>query len=160
MGTGGPRWTRSRGTPPDGAPRSASASASSQWAPSVSVGHRGIAPPDACSRSNTCPSTSSDALPPALTNRTSAIMDQRPAVRVRSATPPGSAVRESRSGLHVGRHRAFDHLVDEAVVLGLLGREPAIAVEVLLDALHRLAGVQRDALGHHPLQVDDLLGLD
>src|SRR3954451_12092246 len=53
-----------------------------------------------------------------------------------------------------------DHLVDEAVIERLLGREPAVAVGVLLDALDGLTGVEGDALGHHPLGVDDLLGVD
>ncbi len=39
-------------------------------------------------------------------------------------------------------------------------REPAVPVRVGLDPLDRLAGVEGDPLGHHPLQVDDLLGLD
>ena len=56
--------------------------------------------------------------------------------------------------------RTVDDLVDEAVLAGLVGGEPAVAVRVGLDALERLAGVEGDALGHHPLQVDDLLGLD
>ena len=60
----------------------------------------------------------------------------------------------------VASRRPVDHLVDEAVLPGLLGGEPAVAVGVGLDALDRLAGVEGDALGHHPLQVDDLLGLD
>src|ERR1700722_7379414 len=54
----------------------------------------------------------------------------------------------------------IDHLVDKAVVLRLVRGEPAVAVRVGLDPLNRLAGVERDALGHHPLQVDDLLRLD
>jgi hypothetical protein len=37
-------------------------------------------------------------------------------------------------------------VVDEAVVLGLLRREPAVPVGVLLDLLDRLAGVEGDAL--------------
>ena len=38
--------------------------------------------------------------------------------------------------------------------------KPAIPVGVGLDPLDRLAGVVGDPFGHHPLQVDDLLGLD
>ena len=53
-----------------------------------------------------------------------------------------------------------DDLVDEAVVLRLVGGEPAVAVRVPLDALDRLAGVKRDPFCHHPLQVNDLLRLD
>ena len=54
----------------------------------------------------------------------------------------------------------LDHLVDESVLAGLLRREPAVAVGVGLDPLHRLAGVEGDPLGEHALEVDDLLGLD
>ena len=39
-------------------------------------------------------------------------------------------------------------LVDEAVLLGLLGGEPAVAVGVALDLLDGLAGVLGDELGH------------
>ena len=56
--------------------------------------------------------------------------------------------------------RAVDDLVDEAVLAGLFGGEPAVAVRVGLNPLERLPGVEGDALGHHPLEVDDLLGLD
>ena len=40
----------------------------------------------------------------------------------------------------------LDDLVDQAVVLGLLGGEPAVAVSVGLDLLDRLAGVQGDQI--------------
>ena len=53
-----------------------------------------------------------------------------------------------------------DDVVDEAVVLGLLGREPAVAVGVDDDLLDRLAGVVGDPLGQQPLGVGHLLGLD
>ena len=43
-----------------------------------------------------------------------------------------------------------DDVVDEAVLLRLLGGEPAVAVGVLLDLLDRLAGVEGDALVQHP----------
>src|SRR5919112_5538958 len=61
-----------------------------------------------------------------------------------------------------GRHLlgAADDVVDEAVVLGLLRGEPAVAVGVLLDLLHRLSGVERDPLLHDALGVEHLLGLD
>ena len=51
-------------------------------------------------------------------------------------------------------------MVDDPVVLGLLGREPAVTVEVDLDLLDLLARVLGDALGHDPLGVHDLLGVD
>src|SRR5689334_9021004 len=54
----------------------------------------------------------------------------------------------------------FDHLVNEAILLGLSSREPPVPVGVGLDALHLLSGVVSDSLGHHLLQVDDLLCLD
>ena len=55
---------------------------------------------------------------------------------------------------------AQDDLVDEAVVLGALGGEPAVALAVGLDLLERLARVHRDQLGHALLGVAQLLGLD
>src|SRR5437764_12853447 len=54
----------------------------------------------------------------------------------------------------------LDDLVDHPVVLGLLGREPAVAVEVELDLFDGLAGVHGDALGHDALGVHDLLSVD
>src|SRR5215467_3200348 len=55
---------------------------------------------------------------------------------------------------------AADHLVDEAVVLGLLGGEPAVAVGVPLDLLDGLPRVVGDALEQRPFDVKKLLGLD
>ena len=43
---------------------------------------------------------------------------------------------------------------------GLLSGEPAVPIGVGFDPLDRLPGVIGDALGHHPLEVDDLLRLD
>src|SRR6059058_3592206 len=51
-------------------------------------------------------------------------------------------------------------VVDEAVFLGLVSREPAVAVGVLLDLLDRLAGVEGDPLLQDLLRVEHLLGLD
>ncbi len=50
--------------------------------------------------------------------------------------------------------------VDQAVGLGLFGGEPAVALAVGLDLLQRLTRVVRDELGHAPLGVRQLLGLD
>src|SRR3954451_10740206 len=50
-------------------------------------------------------------------------------------------------------------VVDEAVLLGRLGGEPAVAVRVVLDLLERLAGVLGDQLEQQRLQVQRLLGL-
>ena len=44
-------------------------------------------------------------------------------------------------------------MVDEAVLLGLGRREPAVAVGVGLDLLHALPGVLGDELGH--LRLDE-----
>ena len=77
---------------------------------------------------------------------------------IRRAPSPGEPSAPPRPP-DLGR-RAVDDLVDEAVLLGLLGGEPPVPVRVRLDPLDRLAGVEGDPLGHHPLQVDDLLGLD
>src|SRR3954451_9357072 len=51
-------------------------------------------------------------------------------------------------------------VVDEAVFLGLVSREPAVAVGVLLDLLDRLAGVEGDPLLQDLFRVEHLLGLD
>src|SRR4051812_19105160 len=59
---------------------------------------------------------------------------------------------------HLGR--ALDDVVDEPVLLGLLRREPAVPVGVLVDLLEGLAGVVGDALLQHPPGVHHLLGLD
>ena len=48
----------------------------------------------------------------------------------------------------------------EAVVHGLGRSEPPVAVRILLDLLHGLAGVLSDELGHLLLDVQHLLGLD
>src|SRR4051794_1942149 len=53
-----------------------------------------------------------------------------------------------------------DDVVDEAVLLRLLRGEPAVPVGVALDGVDGLAAVGRDQLGHLPLDVQDLLGLD
>ena len=78
----------------------------------------------------------------------------------RACAAPGWRRRRLLGGRARRQLRAVDDLVDEAVLAGLLGREPTVAVRVGLDPLDRLAGVEGDPLGHHPLQVDDLLGLD
>ena len=51
-------------------------------------------------------------------------------------------------------------LVEEAVLEGFLGREPLVAVVVLEDGVHRLAGLVGRQLGHDLLHVQDELGLD
>src|SRR3954471_11859883 len=55
---------------------------------------------------------------------------------------------------------AGEDLVDEAVVLGLLRGEPAVAVGVALDLVEVLPRVLGDELGHLLLDVEHLLGLD
>src|SRR3954462_11444880 len=55
---------------------------------------------------------------------------------------------------------AGDHIVDEAVLLGLLGGEPAVPVGVSLDLLKRLSGVLADQLEQHLLDWHGLLRLD
>ena len=51
-------------------------------------------------------------------------------------------------------------MVDEAVVAGLLGREPAVAIGVGLDGLDGLTAVLGDEGRHALLDVEHLLGLD
>src|SRR5579884_126746 len=58
------------------------------------------------------------------------------------------------------RGRPGNDLVDEAVFLRLVGREPTVTVRVRFDPLDGLPGVEGDPLGHHALEVDDLFGLD
>src|SRR5260221_10792058 len=55
---------------------------------------------------------------------------------------------------------AADHVVDEAILLGLRCRVPAVAVGVLFDLLDRLTGVVGGALEQRLLHVQHLLGLD
>src|SRR5699024_8121781 len=57
----------------------------------------------------------------------------------------------SRRGRPAGLRRTRDHVIDEAVLLGLLRGEPAVAIRVLGDLLERLARVLGDELGHLPL---------
>ena len=58
-----------------------------------------------------------------------------------------SSLRQDRRPPRAPAAALRDDVVDEAVVLGLLGGEPAVAVGVGLDLLERLAGVEGDALG-------------
>ena len=51
-------------------------------------------------------------------------------------------------------------LVDDAVVLGLLGGHEEVAVAVLLDLLDGLAGVVGNVLAEKGADEEDLLGLD
>src|SRR5215510_12068671 len=69
-----------------------------------------------------------------------------------------SSVAGARAGWYLAR--PGDHLVDEAVVERLLGREPAVPVGVGLDLLLRLPRVEGHSLLEHPLRVEHLLGLD
>src|SRR5262249_32979367 len=77
----------------------------------------------------------------------------------RALTVASSAVRRC-SGRADATAGAADDVVDEAVLEGLPGSEPAVAVGVGLDPLHRLPGVLRDQLGHLLLGELELLGLD
>src|SRR6478752_9582544 len=56
--------------------------------------------------------------------------------------------------------RERDDLVDEAVLLGLLRRVPAVAVAVADDRLDGLAGVVGGDLRHPRLGAEQVLGLD
>src|SRR3954469_5903710 len=53
-----------------------------------------------------------------------------------------------------------DHLVDQAIVLGLLGRQEIITRGVALDALERLAGLVRQDLVQDRAGLEDLVGVD
>src|SRR5947207_364210 len=69
------------------------------------------------------------------------------------ASGPGAAPARHAGGV-------VHDVVQQAVVPGLLGREPAVAVGVLGDLLDALPAVLGDELGHPPLGVEQLLGLD
>src|ERR1700760_4421015 len=68
----------------------------------------------------------------------------------------------SRSSTDAARHlvRAADHVVHEAVRLGLLGGVPVVAVGVLEDLLDGLAGVLRREVAQRLLDVAHLRGVD
>ena len=55
---------------------------------------------------------------------------------------------------------ALNDLVDEAIVFGFLRGKPLVTVSILFNLFDALAGVERSALGHHALQINDLLGVD
>src|SRR5699024_8672098 len=65
-----------------------------------------------------------------------------------------------RSGLARGRGRFGDDVVDEAVLLGLIGSEPAVPVGVLVDLLHAVAGLLGGQFGHGALHVQDQVRVD
>ena len=64
------------------------------------------------------------------------------------------------SGSRRERTSALDHHVDQAVALRLGGREPAVALELALDALERLARVLAEQLEQLRAVVQDLSRLD
>src|SRR5215216_566417 len=68
------------------------------------------------------------------------------------------AARDSQQLL--GGLPALDDLVDDAVLLGLAGRHDEVAVGVVADLLHVLAGVGGQDLVQHAAHADDLAGLD
>src|SRR2546425_3636956 len=53
-----------------------------------------------------------------------------------------------------------DHLVDDPVLMGLVGVQVVVPLHVLRNLLHRLIRVLRDDLLQAPLEVDRLSGLD
>src|SRR5881392_2342006 len=85
-----------------------------------------------------------------------------------SSSPPSpnfATVDEPPGSLRGGRDRAAvvselpggDHLVDDAVFLGLVRGQYEIAVGILVDLLDRLAGVVGDDLAHEVPHPQDLL---
>jgi len=54
----------------------------------------------------------------------------------------------------------FEHLVDQAEGLGLVGGEEFVALDILLDLLERLAGIMGHELVHPVADAQDLAGLD
>src|SRR5687767_11528651 len=83
---------------------------------------------------------------------------------------PGPTVAWAVSGRHPDGERARDpsdgvlargeDLVDEAVVLGRLGGQDLVALDVLADELDVAAGVRGDGLLEPPAHADDLVGVD
>src|SRR5205085_5643224 len=69
----------------------------------------------------------------------------------------GPRRRGSKLGLHFPRR---EHLVDDAVLLGLLRRHDEVPVRVLRDLLEGLTRVLREQLVQEPAVPEDLLGLD
>src|SRR5690606_7649928 len=65
-----------------------------------------------------------------------------------------------RASAFCRRRPLFDHLVDQPERLGIRGRKEAIALERLLDRLHRLAGVLDVDLVESTPQTDDLARVD
>ena len=72
----------------------------------------------------------------------------------------GSVLVPGRAALVGGFAGTGDDLVDQAVLDGLLGGEPAVAVGVGVDLLDGLAGVLGDQVEQDLLDVQRLLGLD
>src|SRR5690606_4258726 len=77
---------------------------------------------------------------------------------ITATVPEPSTARVPRRSAHLAP--THDHVVDDAVLLGALGGEPAVTVGVLVDLVLGLTGVERDALGQQVLDVLELLGLD
>uniref|UniRef100_J1RKZ5 Prolipoprotein diacylglyceryltransferase n=1 Tax=Streptomyces auratus AGR0001 TaxID=1160718 RepID=J1RKZ5_9ACTN len=71
---------------------------------------------------------------------------------VRGSGPGAAPARNAGGGGH--------HVVDQAVLLGLIGGEPAVAVRVLGDPLDGLTGVEGRELRHPLLGVQQPLGVD
>src|SRR6476660_3580798 len=77
--------------------------------------------------------------------------------RSAGTTPPGVLPR--RQG-NASLEAAREHLVDEAVLLRLLGGHEVVALHVLGNLLELLPAVLGDDLLHLPLDRDRLPGLD
>src|SRR5215475_8441313 len=63
------------------------------------------------------------------------------------------------AGTHQALLAARDHIIDKAVVLGFLGRQDLVPVDVLADLLHRAVAVLREhllELGTHPQELASL----
>jgi len=57
---------------------------------------------------------------------------------------------------HFGR----EHLVDNAVVLGLFGGHEKVAITIIFDFIHRLSRVVRNVFAEQRADEEDFLGLD
>src|SRR6476661_328083 len=70
--------------------------------------------------------------------------------------PQPESDRVSQGGFTPSR-ALCDHLVDEPIVLGLVGRQEVIALGVALDSLQRLAGPLGEDLVERRARLEDLV---
>jgi hypothetical protein len=83
------------------------------------------------------------------------------ATRNKNETPERCGARAFFSNTVVGASSsACQHFVDQAIVGGFVAGHEAVAVSILVDLFHRLAGALGEDLVQALAQVQDFLGLD